>query len=168
MRSRMITILLVSGALLGGAALAGNAPASGSPATLAPLKALAGSWQAKGPDGKAVRATYEVQSGGSAVVEKLEMGGPAMITVYYADGKDLMLTHYCSMGNQPRMRTAGAPTGKEVDFAFVDATNLETPAADHMHGLKFTFTDANHFSQVWTMHRDGQEMPVTFSFERAK
>jgi hypothetical protein len=169
MRTRILLSLIVTGVLIGGPALAGTDAATTTPPALAQLKALAGTWQAKTPDGKVTRATYEVDAGGSAVVERLEgMGEAPMITVYYPDGAHVMLTHYCTAGNQPRMRTAGAASGKDLNFAFVDATNLKSPADGHMHALKFTFTDADHFSQVWTMRVAGKETPYTFNFERAK
>ena len=41
-----------------------------------------------------------------AVMETLD--GPdaiQMITVYHPDGASLLMTHYCSMGNEPRMRS---------------------------------------------------------------
>jgi hypothetical protein len=168
MRTRILLSLIATGVWIGGPALAGPAPAATPPA-LDQLKALVGTWQAKAPDGKVTRATYEVDAGGSAVVERLEgMGEPPMITVYYPDGAHVMLTHYCTAGNQPRMRAAGAAGGKDLNFAFVDATNLKSPADGHMHSLKFTFTDADHFSQVWTMRAAGKDTPYTFNFERAK
>ena len=44
------------------------------------------------------------------------------------DGEDLMMTHYCSLKNQPRMR-ASMPSehAKRLAFSFVDASNLQTP-----------------------------------------
>jgi len=74
-----------------------------------------------------------------------------MVTVYHPDGGRLMMTHYCSLHNQPRMRadTAPAENGKLV-FNFVDATNMPSPDAMHMHKLVVTFVDKDHFAQEWT------------------
>src|SRR5262245_23582703 len=64
------------------------------------FKQLAGDWvgkEVKGPnEGKEVRASYKVTSGGSAVVETLLPGTDhEMVTVIHPDGNDLVLTHYC-------------------------------------------------------------------------
>lgn len=71
-----------------------------------------------------------------------------MVTTYYVDGDDLMMTHYCWLKNQPRMR-ASMPSEhvKRLAFSFVDATNLSNPAQPHMHGVAFTFQDADHMTQ---------------------
>lgn len=76
------------------------------------------------------------------------MDHPPMVTTYYVDGDDLMMTHYCSLKNQPRMR-ASMPSEhvKRLAFSFVDATNLSNPAQPHMHGVAFTFQDADHMTQ---------------------
>jgi hypothetical protein len=141
-----------------------------TPAAFDQLKALTGTWQAKSPDGKiAMKASYEVYGNGTAVVETLSgMGEAAMVTVYYPDGSQVMLTHYCTMGNQPRMRTSDAGSGKQLSFGFVDATNMKSPAEAHMHALKITFADRDHFSQEWTMKKDGKDVADTFTFERTK
>ena len=51
-------------------------------------------------DRRLVRTT----GGGSAVTETLFPGtAHEMMSVYHMDGDDLVLTHYCAGGNQPRM-----------------------------------------------------------------
>jgi hypothetical protein len=141
-----------------------------TPAAFDQLKALTGTWQAKGPDGKlTMKASYEVYGNGTAVVETLSgMGESPMVTVYYPDGSQVMLTHYCTMGNQPRMRTSDAGSGKQLSFGFVDATNMKGADEAHMHALKITFADRDHFSQEWTMKKGGKDIADTFTFERTK
>jgi hypothetical protein len=134
------------------------------------LKALAGEWHGKGPDGQPVKVTYQVASGGSALIEKREPAQePDMISVFHIDGDKLMMAHYCSAGNQPRMR-AEAPAGeiKNLNFTFVDVTNLTKPTAGHMRQLSFTFQDNDHMIQVWTWREDGKDMPAMFELERKK
>ena len=94
----------------------------------------------------------------------------AMVTMYHLDGDRLMMTHYCSLGNQPRMRAKKmAKDDKTLSFAFVDATNLTSPKDSHMHNLVFAFKDDDHFAQEWTMWKEGKtEHIATFEFERAK
>ncbi len=135
------------------------------------LKSLVGEWQGEGPDGSPVQLTYELFSGGSALVEKMEPEGdkPSMITVYHLDGDNLMMTHYCSAQNQPRMRAKPVKGGVEkIDFSFVDATNLSDPSEGHMAGLVVSFLDDDHITQEWTFLDEGKESPWKFEFERVK
>src|SRR5262245_51156677 len=102
----VVTALL----LVLGVALAGDKPASGDPATpnLETIKKLAGDWVAVDKDGKPtdkVVSSIRVTAGGSAVREILFPGSDhEMVTMYHQEGPDLILTHYCILGNQPRMR----------------------------------------------------------------
>ncbi|MFQ5797102.1 MAG: hypothetical protein ACE5H0_00250 [Bacteroidota bacterium] len=135
------------------------------------LKALAGEWQGKNPDGTPLRLTYQLFSGGSALVETMEPGGdhPSMITVYHLDGDNLMMTHYCSAQNQPRMRAKPvASKVNKIEFSFVDATNLANPSDGCMHKLVVTFVDDDHITQEWTFLEDDKESPWKFEFERNK
>lgn len=137
---------------------------------LEPLKFLVGDWQGKGPDGKTIQASYQLTSGGTSLLETITPGQePSMTTLYHVDGHHLMLTHYCSLGNQPRM-IADIPKGqvKTLRFAYLDATNLESPTDPHMHKVNFAFQDHDHFTQEWVLSKDGNEMPHTFTFERKK
>src|SRR3989304_4359988 len=74
------------------------------------LKTLVGEWEGTTENGARVRASYKLASNGTAILETLQTAGESeMITVYYRDADHLMLTHYCSEGNQPRMRTTPPP-----------------------------------------------------------
>src|SRR6058998_1207043 len=72
------------------------------------LKKLAGTWVAADKDGKPtdqVVSVVRVTAAGSAVHETLFPGQPhEMVSLYHTDGADLVMTHYCSLGNQPRMK----------------------------------------------------------------
>ncbi|HEY7393056.1 MAG TPA: hypothetical protein VH640_31340 [Bryobacteraceae bacterium] len=134
------------------------------------LQTLVGEWQADTPMGKA-HVTYESIAGGSALVERDTMEHmPPMETVFYLDGGRLLLTHYCDLGNQPRLEArAFNPQSLKLDFAFLDATNLASPAASHMHNASFRFIDANHLSTRWEMYENGQQKSVeSFEFTRVR
>lgn len=147
-------------------------PAVNSPA-LEPFKNLAGKWVGKmgtGAQAHEAVVTYKVTSNGSAVVETIDPGGPhEMVTVIHPDGDDLVLTHYCAIGNQPRMRASGKPDGKNVKFAFVDATNLKSPKDMHMHDVAFEFVDKDTIKTTWRNFVDGKPSETaTFELKRAK
>jgi hypothetical protein len=141
-----------------------------APADFGPLTTLIGSWQGTSSDGKTVQVEYHLTSGGSSLLETIRMSGkPDMTTMYHLDRGRLMLTHYCSMGNQPRM-SAEMPkaSAKTVNFNFVDATNLASPSDPHMHRVTFTFVDQDHVNQDWYLSKEGKETPHTFTLERKK
>lgn len=134
------------------------------------LKSLVGEWEGTTSTGEATRISYQLVSGGSAVMETIhEKDGPGMITVYHTDGDAIMVTHYCSAGNQPRMR-AVAPQGeiKSLKFSFVDVTNLSKPTAGHMKSLTLHFIDNNHLKQEWTYSDSGKDATAVFTLERRK
>jgi hypothetical protein len=134
------------------------------------LKSLAGDWQEKDPDGNDLKVSYRVVSGGSALVETIENAKePSMVTLYHVDGERLMVTHYCSSGNQPRM-VAEAPIGeiKILNFKFFDVSNLSNPSEGHMRNLAITFHDQDHIKQVWTWRMDGKDQMTTFDLVRKK
>ena len=50
-------------------------------------------------------SVIKVTAGGSAVHETLFPGSAhEMVSVYHLDGADLVMTHFCALGNQPRMK----------------------------------------------------------------
>ena len=138
--------------------------------SLTPLKFLVGEWKGTDAEGKAYKITYAVSSGGTTLTETLiSPDSPPMTTMYYSDGDQLMLTHYCSLNNQPRMRAGGIKDGdKTITFAFVDATNLQHPTDVHMRQLSVDIKDHDHFNQTWILSKAGKDVPKVFTFERVK
>jgi len=128
------------------------------------MKSLVGTWEGKMSDGQEVTMTYSLVSGGTALMAAGVHD--SMVTMYALDGNRLLLTHYCSMGNQPRMSASLSPDGKALEFTFVDATNLSGPQAGHMHHAVFTFVDANHYTEEWTFTQDGQSKTEHFDLHR--
>jgi hypothetical protein len=121
------------------------------------LRALAGEWHGHSSDGKAIYLTYEVTGKQSAVIERYrhffkgKMMEDEMLTVYHLDGEDLVLTHYCTLGNQPRMRARidDAAEPKTIAFDYVGASNLPHPDALRMCAVTFEFLDDDRFRQIW-------------------
>jgi hypothetical protein len=151
--------------LLAGTALAGG-PAPASPA-LEKFKSLAGEWVAAedGPMSKKgdLVARYSVTAAGSAVVETVFPGTEhEMVTVYTADGPDVVLTHYCMEGNQPRMR-AKAPAGARVAFAFDGGARIDARRDRHMHSTWVEFVGADEIRNEWTEHAQGKPVLVVGS-----
>jgi len=132
------------------------------------LKALVGDWQGTAKDGKTVKVSYSLVADGSAVMETLETGMEStMITMYHPDGSRVMMTHYCSAHNQPRMRAEAASADpKSLTFNFVDATNLASPSDGHMERLVVSFVDPDHFTQEWTFKVKDQKQVDVFAFQR--
>jgi hypothetical protein len=133
------------------------------------IKSLAGNWEGTAPNGKPAHINYKVVSGGTAVMESITEGpGNQMVTLYYLDGDYLMMTHYCTAGNQPRMRADATSSPSTIKFTFVDATNLSGPDAGHMHAHSIIWKDADHVTQHWTWREKGQESVATFELQRQK
>jgi hypothetical protein len=140
------------------------------PLDLDPLALLVDEWQGKDPEGEPMTASYQWASGGTSLVETLTMAEePTMTTMYHADKGEFMLTHYCALGIQPRMRAA-IPKGdaKTLAFNFVDATNLAKPTDTHMHNMSLSFQDQDHFTQEWVLNKDGKELPRRLEFDPVK
>ena len=149
---------------------AGNPPESKSTPAFDMMKSLEGSWEGDGPDGKTVHIAYKVVSAGSAVMETIDHSEmeAAMVTVYHLDKDRLMMTHYCSAGNQPRMRlTKSTPTS--LEFAMFDISNLASKNDLYMRKVAITWTDKDHILEEWTAHAKGKDTPPhVFKLERKK
>jgi hypothetical protein len=138
-----------------------GAAQAGPASRLELFKQLAGEWvgtakpNMKGGD--AVHVIYKVTAGGSAVVETMFPGTDhEMVTVIHRDGNDLLLTHYCMLGNQPHMKAPATGEGNKVEFKFVRATNMKSEKDMHMHDATFTFVDRDTLRAEWTHFQDGK------------
>jgi len=129
------------------------------------LKSMPGTWEGKSEMGP-VQVNFKVTSGGSAIMSEI-VGKEDMISMFNLDGPNrLLLTHYCAMGNQPRMQASVSQDGKTITFTYVDATNLATPDAGHMQTMVLTLLDENHHTEEWTFVDHGKELKRLFDLRR--
>ena len=152
-----------------------NAPPAATHAGLEKLKKLAGTWVEADKDGKPtdkVVSVIKVTAAGSAVQETLFPGqAMEMVSLYHLDKGDLVMTHYCALGNQPRMKADPKSPANQLKFLFAGGTNLD-PAKDmHMHEGTLTFVDDDHieFSGVaWVNGKPADDHCATMKLVRKK
>lgn len=137
------------------------------------MKELVGTWQGTTADGHPVEISYRLVSGGTALLSEMKvpgMEGHDMVTMIHPDGGRLLLTHYCSGNNQPRMTSKGvANDGKTIDFDYLDATNLASADATRMSHVTYTFKDPDHYTEAWTSRVGGKDSePWPFTMERKR
>lgn len=157
--------VLIAALVIGnGAAGANNEKTTGALA-FDQLKALVGEWQnASG----STKITYTLVSGGTALMERMQPANEAeMITMYSADGDKIVVTHYCSEGNQPSMKTETLKgVANKYSFSLISVSGLKSPDAGHMTGLVLTLVDKDHLKQEWTYWNKGKSATDAFEFFR--
>ncbi len=158
---RTCMIVSICGAAMSLVAVADEKSAPSKEAAFDKIKALAGDWMVtKGPEDhgpKEGTVSYKVTAGGSAVEETLFAGTEhEMVTMYYMNGDNLELTHYCMLQNRPHMRAEPQTSPDVIVFKCPDGDNPKIEKETHMHGVTFTFVDADHLKTEWTLFKDGQ------------
>jgi len=142
-----------------------------SAAAFARMKTLAGSYDATSPNAPGTtRISYEVTSGGHALLEKLAPEGEAAMTsVYHLEGKDLVMVHYCSVGNRPHLRLDRArSTLDDLRFEWDGtATDIDVRKGMHIHGGRIRFTASGDVETEWDFWKQGRsEGAHTFLLSR--
>jgi hypothetical protein len=171
---RVMAMLAVLSATSVAVSSAGPANASSPDAKAAfeRIKSLAGTWEGTAAGTMPVKLVYELIGQGSTVKETLFPGTPhEMLTVYHLDGPDLVLTHYCAAGNQPRMKLARASAGPpyELVFDFTGGSNLDAAKDMHMHSARLRLLDADRMESEWTSYQNGKAGDVkSFAVSRKK
>jgi hypothetical protein len=133
----------------------------------ATVKSLPGTWEGKAHDGQTFQVTFKMTGGGSAVLSEIHVPKEDMVSMIHLDGPDrLLLTHYCAVGNQPRMQASVSSDGKVITFNYVDATNLATPDSGHMQKMILTVLDENHHTEEWVFVDHGKEHTEVFDLRR--
>jgi hypothetical protein len=155
-----LSMLAVVLGMLATSARADEKAASAAARRFEALKGLAGEWVEVNKDGRPtdrVVTSLRVTAAGSAVQETLFPGTPhKMVTMYHLDGADLVLTHYCVLGNQPLMRAEPGDDVHRIVFKFVRAANLKSEEDPHMHQATFKLGAKDRFQAEWVSCKDGQ------------
>ncbi len=121
------------------------------------MTALEGKWESDGGDGNKGTSIFEVSSGGSVIREFMAVGTPyEMTNMYTLDGNDLVMTHYCSIGNQPRMRATGIEDGR-IAFKLEKVGDMKSPGDMYMGELTLVLHDADRIEQQWTSFQAGKD-----------
>lgn len=127
------------------------------------LKKLAGTWVEADENGKPtdkVVSIIKVTAGGSAVQEVQFPDEPMeMVSVYHLDKGDLLMTHYCMLGNQPRMKADPASPPNQIRWKFAGGTNLDPAKDTHMHSATVTFVDDDHIELEGEAWEGGKPSP---------
>lgn len=148
-------------------------PPSKHSAEFEKLKALEGRWEGSmvhegKPDDLTV--TYHLTSGGTAVVETISPGTPhEMVSVYHDENGKLVMTHYCMIGNQPKLAMVGSKAN-EIDLDFAKDNVLRPESEDHMHSLDIVFIDGDTLVERWGSMHEGKKVDekVVMKLSRVK
>ena len=160
MKHRILAVIVLVGLAMTTSGRAAETGGDDSSAAFDRLKALVGEWKSDVGSGEA-SLSYELIAGGTALIERESGAGrPTMMTMYHRDGNRLLLTHYCMAGNQPRMQARYDRAKNEIAFDFVDATNLTSPDATHMHNVTIRFVDDNQIETAWQLYQKGKATGV--------
>ncbi len=144
-------------------------PAAHSTPAFNQLKALVGQWEGGTSGSSKTRVSYELISNGSVLMERLSPANePEMVTMYSLEGDRILVTHYCSMGNQPTMQTAPSPAANgKLEFTFLRLAGAKSPGEAHMAALTVSLPDKNHLVQTWTFDEGGgKSQTETFTYTR--
>ena len=133
--------LLASGMLV--LTQAASTAIADSDAAFEAFKSLKGRWAIQS-GGKTITTlmTYDVGSKDSIVTEQFGKE----LTVIYRDGKDLLMTHFCNAGNQPRLRLKQSRSPGSLEFEMFDITNAKDPDAAHVQKIIYRLVDDNTWS----------------------
>ena len=133
-------------------------------AEFARLKTLAGTWMLTDEAGKPttkVGSVFEVVAMGHSIRETMFPGTPEeMVNMYYRNGPATEMVHYCASGNQPRLDVRSTEPNV-LSLSFIDATNLSSTEADHMHSAKYILDGANRMRTEWLGWRGGKPSDTT-------
>jgi hypothetical protein len=122
------------------------------------LKALVGSWSGETTTGRLLRVSFQLVARETALVERwLLAPGRESLTVYHLDGSRLIATHYCPLGNQPRLQLQPTDESHTFLFGLLDATNLPNSDAEHQHTFALRLMDRGRFVRSETYRREGRE-----------
>ncbi len=125
------------------------------------LKGLVGEWEPANTTDEALKGktalVYRLTGGGSALAETIFPGtNMEMLSVYHRDGDQLLMTHYCAAGNQPRMKGKIGKDKDELIFEFAGGTNFDAAKDMHIHDGVIRFVDADHIHSEWEYYANGK------------
>jgi hypothetical protein len=128
------------------------------------LASLAGTWQGSSSAAGTREVVdddlvfeYRITGGGSVLTEFANAGtGNEMLSVFYLDGQRLILQHYCSAGNQPRLELVHADS-TTLRFDLAGGTGFDPATDGHIHSARFNIGPGERVESFWTWFDRGRE-----------
>jgi hypothetical protein len=112
------------------------------------FQSLKGTWLIRA-DNKSLSfdMTYAVGSNGTIVTEQFGKE----LSVFYRDGDNLMMTHFCNRGNQPRLKLKSGGPGGRYEFDMFDISNLKDALDPHVQKIIYEILDSTHMNleMIW-------------------
>ncbi|MCM8794916.1 MAG: hypothetical protein NC819_03845 [Candidatus Omnitrophica bacterium] len=134
---------------------------------------LEGEWEgSKATEGgttEEMEVQYVVTSNGSAVIEVLSPGTDnEMVSVYHDENGKLAMTHYCALGNQPKL-VLQSSSGDEIFLSLAQGSPIPQDQP-HMHSLKLSYNkQEDTLRQEWTSYEEGKPAPaLVFTLTRVE
>ena len=140
MKAVWMSALVLGLVATSGAALAAGEDAvhDSSASRFEAMTELVGVWRRADRPDSSLRIRFSLTAGGTVLVEEWLRGDqPHSLTLYHRDGSDLLATHYCPQGNQPRLVASPSISKKGLVFRFRDATDLDIEHESHLVELGF-------------------------------
>lgn len=106
------------------------------------MKEALGIWRPAENSESPLRIRFSLTAGGTVLVEEWTRNGqPHSLTLYHRDGRDLIATHYCPQGNQPRLAMVHQIGSSGVRFALKDVTDLDADHESHAVAIAFDMSE---------------------------
>lgn len=159
MKTRCISALMLGMVVTSGAAFANQGTAQDATVSgFENLKKLVGVWRRADQPQSQLRIRFSLTAGGTVLVEEWLRGDiPHSLTLYHRDGSEVLATHYCPQGNQPRLVAAPSEHGQSLSFTFRDATDLDESHESHLVQLGFELSVPGQITRRETYRENGAD-----------
>jgi len=133
------------------------------------LKSLLGDWLGTDEQGRPTKVHYAMTANNTALVEDWAFDNDMKaLTIYHMDGPLLMATHYCPIGNQPRLDLRARSEDGTLFFECVSATHLKSFKDPHEHAFNLKLNkDGTFYREETYMEKSGELESNGILFSRA-
>ena len=109
--------------------------------------------------------TYQITSAGNALIEKLFFEQEKeMTTIYHLNLDELVMTHYCSLGNQYYFIADPESNENKISLNFIKLENMKNSNEHHIHHHALKFLDNNEMISHWGSWKDQEPFGIDRAF----
>jgi len=86
--------------------------------------------------------SYDVESNATIVTERFGKE----LSVFYIDGGNFLMSHFCNRGNQPRLKLKSSSPAGRYEFEMFDITNQKEASDAHVQKIIYEILDPQHMN----------------------